>query len=202
MSGPCAPTSDGWRREAAMLHPVDGRVPRAHAAQSQTGAGPHRIQPWLRRVCGRRIVRYGLVGGLGIPVNNLALALIEPVLGGVYWLAAPCAFEIGTLVNFTLNQRYTYSDQTHLRGWDWPKRALKAQLSSVPAWGLALLIGCGLTYGLHVHDYVASDAGFACAFGFNFVIANRFVFTPAPVPAVIRDATRVTAAALSALIDP
>ena len=70
------------------------------------------------------------------------------------------------------------------------------------AWGLALLISYGLTYGLHVTDDVASDAGFACAFGVNFVIANRFVFTPAPVPAVIRAATGATAAALSSPIDP
>lgn len=183
-----------------MLHPVDGLVPGAH--DPRPAAGPRGIEPRLRRVLGLRIVRYGLVGGLGIPVNNLALALIEPVLGGVYWLAAPCAFEIGTLLNFTLNQCYTYSDQTHLRGWDWPKRALKAQLSSVSAWGLALLIGCGLRYGLHVNDYVASDVGFACVFGVNFVLANRFVFTPVPVPATIREATRVTTVAFSSLIDP
>jgi putative flippase GtrA len=155
------------------------------------GAGQHVSAPWLRHVFSLRIVRYGLVGGLSLPVNNLALALAEPALGGVYWLAAPCAFAIGSLVNFLLNQCYTYGEQTHLRGWDWPKRALKAQLSSGSAWGLALLLGCGLRYGLHVNDFVATDGGLAGAFGVNFVLANRLVFTPAPVPSVIRDNSRL-----------
>ena len=138
------------------------------------------MHPVLHGLLRRRLVRYGLMGALGIPVNNAALALFLHLLGGAYWLAAPCAFEVSTTVNFVLNQRYTYRDQTHLRGWDWPKRALTAQLSSVSAWLLALLIGLALTYGLRLNAFVATDIGFACACGFNFFVANRLVFRPAP----------------------
>ena len=130
-------------------------------------------------MCAIRIVRYGLIGSLGIPLNNLAFVLFEHLFGGAFWLSAPCAFEVSTTVNFILNQLYTYRDQTHLRGWAWPKRALKAQVSSLSAWLIALLIGVGLRYGLHVNDYVAMDCGFLCAFGYNFAVSNRVVFTPA-----------------------
>lgn len=132
----------------------------------------------VQRVFALRIVRYGLMGSIGIPVNNLALALFEHLVGGAFWLAVLCAFEVSTTVNFALNQRYTYGDQTHLRGWAWPKRALTAQVSSLSAWLLALLIGVGLKYGLHVNDFVAMDVGFLCAFGYNFVLSSRLVFTP------------------------
>lgn len=133
----------------------------------------------LRRILHLRIVRYGLVGALGIPVNNVALALFLPLLHGTYWLALPCAFEVSTSVNFVLNQLYTYSDQRHLRGWDWPKRALAAQVSSASALLLAMLIGVLLTYGAHLNQYLATDIGIVVSFFYNFLLSRRFVFRPA-----------------------
>src|SRR5438094_296669 len=51
----------------------------------------------------RRIVRYALVGGIGIPVNLLALALFLHLMGDrLYPLASACAFEVSTTVNFVL----------------------------------------------------------------------------------------------------
>jgi len=50
-------------------------------------------------------------------------------------------------------------------------------VSSLSAWLLTLLIGVGLRYGLHVNAFVATDVGFLCAFGYNFVLAQRVVFT-------------------------
>ena len=38
-----------------------------------------------------------------------------------------------------LNQIFTYSDQKHLRGWDWPKRALKAQMTSLSALAISFI---------------------------------------------------------------
>ncbi len=58
----------------------------------------------LQRVCAIRIVRYGLMGSLGIPVNNLTLALFAHLVGGAFWLAVLCAFEVSTTVTFVLNQ--------------------------------------------------------------------------------------------------
>ncbi len=132
----------------------------------------------MQRVCALRIVRYGLMGSLGIPVNNLALALFAHLVGGAYWLAVLSAFAVSSTVTFVLNQLYTYRDQTPLRGWAWPKRALKAQVSSLSAWLLALLIGLGLTYALHVNGFVAMDVGFMCAFSWNYTVSKRLVFTP------------------------
>ena len=51
-------------------------------------------------------------------------------------------------------------------------------MSSLSAWLLTLLIGVGLTYGLHMNDFVATDIGFMCAFGYNFVVSQLVVFKP------------------------
>jgi putative flippase GtrA len=127
----------------------------------------------------RRIVRYGLVGAIGLPINNAALAVFLYATGGVFWLSLLLAFEVSTTVNYVLNQLYTYSDQKHVHGWDWPKRALKAQVSSASALALAIGVALVLRYGLHVQDFVATDIGIVVAFFYNFLLSRRLVFRPA-----------------------
>ena len=146
-----------------------------------TGRAATIIVAYAQGVLRWRIVRYGLVGGLGIPVNLLALALVLHLVGDrLYPLASACAFEVSTSVNFVLNQLYTYGEQKHLRGWAWPRRALKAQMASLSALALAWAIALALTYGVHLSPYLANATGIVCAFFYNFTVANRFVFRPAP----------------------
>jgi putative flippase GtrA len=133
----------------------------------------------LRHRLDRRIVRYALVGAIGLPINNAALAVFLLATGGIYWLSLLLAFEISTTVNYVLNQFYTYGDQKHLRGWDWPKRAIKAQMSSASALALAISIALVLRYGLHIHDFIATDIGIVVAFFYNFLVSRRLVFRPA-----------------------
>jgi putative flippase GtrA len=135
-------------------------------------------KPGLTHHFDRRIVRYGLVGAIGIPINNAALAVFLFAMGGIYWISLLLAFEISTTVNYVLNQLYTYSDQKHLRGWDWPRRALKAQMSSASALALAIGIALVLRYGRHVQDFVATDVGIIIAFFYNFLLSRRLVFRP------------------------
>lgn len=126
-----------------------------------------------------RIVRYALVGAFGLPVNNAALAVFLYLTGDRYWLSLPLAFEVSTTVNFVLNQLYTYSDQKHLRGWDWPRRALMAQVASASALILSLALAFALKYGLHLNSFAAADIGIVAAFFYNFLLSRRFVFRPA-----------------------
>lgn len=133
------------------------------------------LKPWLEL----RIVRYGMVGALGVPINNAALIVFLFLTRGVFWLSLPLAFEVSTVLNFVLNQRFTYREQTHLRGWDWPRRALKAQISSISAIILAMGIAFALKYGLHVETFLATDIGIMLAFFYNFALSRRIVFQPA-----------------------
>ncbi len=138
---------------------------------------------YIRKLLGIRIVRYALVGGIGIPVNDLALALFLHLMGNnLYPLALACSFEISTTVNFILNQRFTYHDQRHIQGWSWVRRALKAQVTSLSALAISFAVALLLTYVLHVNPYIASPIGIISAFFYNFFISKRFVFRPAPTP--------------------
>jgi putative flippase GtrA len=137
---------------------------------------------FLKRLFKMRIIRYGLVGGIGIPVNDLALLLFMSLMHGFYPLASACAFEVSTTINFVLNQLFTYSEQRqHLSGLGWVKRAGKAQLTSLSALLLSYLAALALVKFFHVNIYIANPAGIVVAFVYNFFISKKLVFQP-PTP--------------------
>ncbi|MBA2394823.1 MAG: GtrA family protein [Ktedonobacteraceae bacterium] len=141
------------------------------------------MKSFLKRLFKMRIIRYGLVGGIGIPVNDLALLLFMSLMHGFYPLASACAFEISTTINFVLNQLFTYSEQRqHLSGWGWVRRAGKAQLTSLSALLLSYLAALVLVKFFQVNVYVANPVGIVVAFVYNFFISKKLVFqAPTPV---------------------
>jgi glycosyltransferase involved in cell wall biosynthesis/putative flippase GtrA len=134
---------------------------------------------YVQRFFGLHIIRYALVGGIGIPVNLMALAVFLHLFGDtLYPLASACAFEISTTVNFVINQLFTYSDQERPYGLNWVRRALKAQLTSLSALLVTFVIALLFKYGLHVGPYLANTIGIVCAFFYNFIVSKRYVFRP------------------------
>ena len=131
-----------------------------------------------RALLGRRLVRFALVGGMGIPINMALLWFFHGLLRMPMAPAWICAFEPSALINFYANQRFTYGEQKHLRGWDWPVRALKAQAGALTGQVVNVLVFTILIM-LGIHYLPADAVGIVAAFFANFALANRFVFTPA-----------------------
>jgi putative flippase GtrA len=133
----------------------------------------------IKRVLTLRIIRYGLVGGIGIPIQDAALFLFAQLLVLPLPLAEVCSFLVSNFINFTLNQFFTYREQVKgIRGWEWFKRYFKGQLTSLSATLLSILIALGLVYFLHVDKYLANPIGIVVAFIYNFFISNKLVFRP------------------------
>jgi dolichol-phosphate mannosyltransferase len=134
----------------------------------------------------RRLVRFAVVGGAGIPMNTALLWFFHATLHLPLAVAWVCAFEPSALINFYANQRITYHEQTHVHGWDWLVRALKWQASSLS--GQAMNVGVFALVAVHAgtHYYLQANVlGIVAAFTVNFLISSRFVFTPGhahPVP--------------------
>ncbi len=145
------------------------------------------MKSFVKRLLQIRIVRYGLVGGLGIPINDLALFgftfLFTPAFAHgsifLYPVASACAFEVSNLINFVLNQLFTYREQVkHIHGWEWVRRAAKGQLTSLSALLVSYAAALLLVYGLRVNQYLANPAGIVIAFTYNFFISRYLVFRP------------------------
>jgi len=146
----------------------------------------------VKRFLQIRIIRYGMVGGVGILVNNGALLCFMELLGifirkqdfVLYLVASACAFEVSNIVNFVLNQLFTYREQVeHIHGWEWVRRAFKGQLTSLSALLISYLAGAALVFFLHVNDYLANTSGIVIAFLYNFFISNKLVFRAIAQPA-------------------
>lgn len=129
-----------------------------------------------------RIIRYGLVGGIGIPIQDAAFFLFWHLLGqgqALFPLADALAFLVSNLINFVLNQFFTYREQVRdIHGWEWVRRFFKGQLTSLSALLLAYLVALGLVYLLHVNGYIANPIGIVIAFLYNFFVSNKLVFRP------------------------
>lgn len=151
----------------------------------------------IKRLLRIRIIRYGLVGGIGIPINDIALfcflqlfnafsltvsfsLLGRPISADLHFaIASVCAFEVSNIINFVLNQFFTYSEQRqHIHGWEWVRRLAKGQLTSLSALLLSIVVALVLVYALHVNPYLANPAGIIVAFVYNFFISNKLVFRP------------------------
>jgi putative flippase GtrA len=133
----------------------------------------------VKRFFKLRIIRYGLVGGIGIPIQDAALFLFAQLLMLPLPLAEVCSFLVSNFINFTLNQFFTYREQVKgIRGWEWLKRYFKGQLTSLSATLLSILVALGLVYFLHVDKYLANPIGIVVAFIYNFFISNKLVFRP------------------------
>lgn len=155
----------------------------------------------IKRLLHVRIIRYGLVGGVGIPINDAALFCFLHLFSALaltanlslldrhisadlhFAVASVCAFEISNSINFVLNQFFTYSEQRqHIHGWEWLRRIAKGQLTSLSALLLSLLAALILVYAFHVNPYLANPAGIIVAFVYNFFISNKLVFRPTIPP--------------------
>lgn len=139
----------------------------------------------VKRFFNLRIIRYGMVGGVGIFVNTGALFCFKLVLGlvirqqdfALYLISSACAFEVSNIVNFVLNQLFTYREQVeHIHGREWIRRAFKGQLTSLSSMLISYLIGAALVFFLSTNDYIASTTGIVVAFIYNFFISNKLVF--------------------------
>jgi putative flippase GtrA len=131
-----------------------------------------------RRTLQIRAIRFAIVGGAGIPINMAFLWFFHSLLGMPMIPAWTFAFVCSALINFYGNQKFTYHEQKHLRGWDWPIRAAKAQLSSLA--GLIVNVGAfSLLMHAGMHYLPADAAGIVAAFSVNFIVSKHFVFRPA-----------------------
>lgn len=103
---------------------------------------------WVRLEAGLhggRLLRFSLVGGSGVLVNNaILLALVEPLRVPPV-LAAAVATECAIASNFMLNDRWTFGDLAGANRAPWPRRFASYNLLTLGG----LLLSVGVLAALH-----------------------------------------------------
>jgi len=144
--------------------------------------------PGLRLETSVRFVRFCLVGGSGVLINQLTLWLAREYLFATLSpprlrlnAALALAITVATLSNFLWNRFWTWRDRYRKTG----ARALAGQFGQ---YALAVLIGSGVQFLLtnllssYMHYLLANLVAIGAAAGVNFALNNLWTFRHRPAP--------------------
>ncbi|HEY5003605.1 MAG TPA: GtrA family protein [Ktedonobacteraceae bacterium] len=128
----------------------------------------------------QRFISFAFLGGIASLVNlgifSVMLSRTVPTNYEVrYLLAFLLASEISIIVNFSLNDYFTFR---HLPGHErsWGARCIRFHMTSVSAIILTLLISFALSHGLRVHPILAQAIAILIVLFYNFTIHHLFTY--------------------------
>lgn len=128
----------------------------------------------------QRFISFAFLGGLASLVNLgvFAVVLSRSVPTNYdmrYLLAFLLASEISIIVNFSLNDYFTFRHLPgHARSWN--MRCARFHMTSISAILLTLLINFALSHGLGIHAILAQAIAILIVLFYNFTIHHLFTY--------------------------
>ena len=120
-----------------------------------------------------RWLKFNLVGGLGIAVQLLTLALLKTVLHLDYLIATALAVEITVIHNFLWHERFTWADRSRAGVTRFLKFNLTTGLFSIAGNLLLMKLLVGFA---HVNYLLANGITISACSAVNFLVSDGFVF--------------------------
>jgi putative flippase GtrA len=121
------------------------------------------VRAQLSRFGSRRIIRFGLVGLIGVGVNVLILRIIHGEFGLLLPLASAITVEITIVINFLLNNWWTFGERS-ISG----HRFARYNLAALGGLAITTVVLTLLTSRIGM-PYIAADlVGIAAATVWNF----------------------------------
>lgn len=125
-----------------------------------------------------RWVKFNFVGGVGIAVQLVVLAILKSGLGLHYLLATALAVEAAVLHNFVWHQNWTWADRPRGRGWQ-PvlARLVRFNLTTGALSIVSNLVLMRVLVGaLRLHYLAGNILAIAITSIGNYLLADWFVF--------------------------
>jgi putative flippase GtrA len=128
----------------------------------------------------QRFVSFAFLGGIASLVNLAVFAVmlsrsVPANYDTRYLLAFLLASEISIIVNFSLNDYFTFRHLPgHARSWN--ARCARFHMTSISAILLTLLINFALSHGLGIHAIVAQAIAILIVLFYNFTIHHLFTY--------------------------
>ncbi|HWZ84469.1 MAG TPA: GtrA family protein [Terriglobales bacterium] len=126
-----------------------------------------------------RWLKFNLVGGIGVAVQLLALAVFQSLLHMNYLLATVLAVETAVIHNFLWHERFTWADRPSVRSTQSLIRLARFNASN----GLVSIVGNVLLMrwlvgSLNLNYFVANLIAITACSLVNFALSDCFVFQP------------------------
>lgn len=134
---------------------------------------PERVRI-LSTTHGWRMVRFGVVGGLGVVVNMSILYVLAAWVGMRPLAAAVVATEASIATNFVLNDVWTFRDARHNARWH--KRFGRYNLFAGGGLVLSITTLAAVTYTLKLHYLVGNLIAISVATVWNYLANARWTW--------------------------
>jgi len=123
-----------------------------------------------------RLPKFSIVGAIGAGINTGFLWVFTDVAGLFYLYSSAIAIEIAIILQFLMNDRWTFKEQKTTHVEQFIKRILKSNLWR--SGGLAVNIGVlyFLTEYMNVYYLLSNIAGIICAFLLNYLFESRLTW--------------------------
>jgi putative flippase GtrA len=131
------------------------------------------MKPGIGRSITMRWLKFNLVGGIGIVVQLLALAVLKAGLHFSYLIATALSVETAVIHNFLWHERFTWADRTGAGFTRFLKFNLTTGLFSIG--GNLLLMKLLVGFG-HLNYLPANGIAITACSVVNFLVSDGFVF--------------------------
>jgi len=123
-----------------------------------------------------RLIKFSIVGGIGAGINTGFLWVFTDVAGLYYLFSSVIAIEIAILLQFLMNDRWTFKERKTQHVEQFITRIVKSNVWR--SGGLAVNIGVLylLTEYMGVYYLLSNIAGIICAFLLNYIFESRFTW--------------------------
>ena len=123
-----------------------------------------------------RLIRFSIVGVIGAVINTGLLWLFTDLAGIYYLVSSAIAIEIGIIIQFLLNDRWTFREKKTSGVKQFIVRILKSNLWR--SGGLVINIGVLylLTEYAGVYYLISNIFGILCAFLWNYILESRLTW--------------------------
>jgi dolichol-phosphate mannosyltransferase len=121
-----------------------------------------------------RLIRFSIVGVIGAGINTGFLWLLT--IGLFYLFSSAIAIEIAIIIQFILNDRWTFSERKTKHMKQFLERILKSNLWRSGGLALNLAILYLLTEYASLYYLISNIFGILCAFILNYVFESRLTW--------------------------
>ncbi len=123
-----------------------------------------------------RLIKFSIVGVIGAGINTGFLWLLTDLAGLYYLFSSTVAIEIAILMQFMMNDRWTFKERKTTYVGQFIKRILKSNLWR--SGGLAVNVGVLylFTAYLGVYYLLSNIFGIICAFLLNYILESRLTW--------------------------
>ncbi len=135
---------------------------------------PYRVEALKRDFL--RLIKFSIVGVIGAGINTGFLWVLTDFAGLFYLFSSAIAIEIAIIMQFLMNDRWTFKERKTTRAGQFIKRILKSNLWR--SGGLAINIGILylLTEYVGVYYLLSNILGIICAFLLNYILESRLTW--------------------------